>query len=203
MVKQIVCVVFLLLFGAGSVFGQKDDKDKELKRQIEEWQKQDGETGKIFDSRNETLKFLLPKDANGWVIQIVTTGGFAGKGLPTLTLTSNGSLFSSQDRDCSPPVEIELTEIQKVEIETLEKLSQIINPVAKEIAKINRTDSKESEKTIGALCSDCYQTQIYIARRESRGDIKIYASESKNTLFSSENFKSLHQIIMKLAGYQS
>jgi hypothetical protein len=114
---------------------------------------------------------LLSDSADAWILHLITFGGFSGKGLPTVTIRSTGDFACGE----SEPLQFKAFEPGK-----LKTLSEIITS-----ANFTITDSlTKTENSLPFLCSDCYQTTILLARRESSGKTKSYSNTSKLLKYS-------------------
>ncbi|MDQ4121458.1 MAG: hypothetical protein M3209_08435 [Acidobacteriota bacterium] len=157
-------------------------------------------SGKTF-GRRDSLKFLLPAQADGWVVEIVTTGGFSGKGLPTLTVTSNGNFWVTADNILAEN-QLSSTGNGKLKTEVLQKVSQIITAqTLTEKTKNVVGTGGSAEKEISFVCNDCYQTTITIVRRDADGRISYFSNREKSVLFSSGDFNRIYQIIREQADF--
>jgi hypothetical protein len=97
----------------------------------------------------------LSPEANSWVVQIITRGGFAGKGKGDLTITSQGHLVWNEIKNqCNV----------KLRDDVLQMLTQT-------------AFSADASKWAGRssrVCSDCYVTAIVLQRREGDGTGRMY-----------------------------
>ena len=93
----------------------------------------------------------LPPGENAWAVQIVSRGGFAGKGRGDLTLTSEGNLiWNGPDGSCS----------RKLSDETMNALAKIVFAVDAPPSSTERSPN---------LCADCYVTGIILQYRAGSG----------------------------------
>jgi hypothetical protein len=97
----------------------------------------------------------LSPEANSWAVQIITRGGFFGKGKGDLTITSQGRLVWSEIKNqCNV----------KLRDDVLQMLTQT-------------AFSADGSKWVGRqsrVCSDCYVTAIVLQRREGDGIGRMY-----------------------------
>jgi hypothetical protein len=97
----------------------------------------------------------LSPEANSWVVQIITRGGFAGKGKGDLTITSQGRLVWNEIKNqCNV----------KLRDDVLQMLTQT-------------AFSADASKWVGypsRICDDCYVTAIVLQRREGAGIGRMY-----------------------------
>jgi putative zinc finger protein len=97
----------------------------------------------------------LSPEANSWAVQIITRGGFAGKGKGDLTITSQGRLVWNEIKNqCNV----------KLRDDVLQMLTQT-------------AFSADASKWVGypsRICDDCYVTAIVLQRREGDGIGRTY-----------------------------
>jgi hypothetical protein len=165
------------------------DKGNADKRRIEEI-----EFRGISGSGNWLGKFI-PDGIDAWAVKIVTTGGFSGKGQPTVKVFSDGDMIVENNGLTSGNI-TQLDELRQLSADVLQKISQIVNSKhitekAKNIAETNEPMQKETS----FLCNDCYQTTITIVRRDANGEIRYFTNREKNLLFSTGDFNRIRQII--------
>lgn len=207
-----LAALFLILISASFGLGQKNEtetKQGEKKCQpsltISEQLADSPEMPQSTDSvsaRATLLRSLLPSSENAWVVQIVTTGGFSGQGLPTLTVTSNGDLYIA-DQD-SLINRADLSPTKKVGADVLQKITQIVyadNPSGKntETIKDAAEATNTAQKEISFLCSDCYQTSITVVRKQPNGEAGFFTNRQKNIHFSTGDYNRIHRIITQHA----
>lgn len=207
MLEKTLFVAILAIIFAVSGFGQQAETPKEkiekpcTEPQIIAERIAASQKAREIDFNGNTsgqralLKNFLPPGADAWVVEIVTTGGFSGKGLPTLTITSTGEVFVAADSLLSDS-QIHPTADRKLKTEVLQKISQIVNvPALNETVKNVSPTNEPGQKEIMFLCNDCYQTSITVVRRDAGGEIRFFSNREKNILFSSGDFNRIHQII--------
>ena len=121
----------------------------------------------------------LPSGDRAWAVQIVTTGGFTGKGRGNLTLTSDGTLLrDGPDGSCS----------MKLPDETMKALSETVFAA-------NTTNN--SEELIKHVCSDCIVTAMVVTRRKSEGDETLTASwDDPNQARVATDMLNIYQAVM-------
>ncbi len=194
MKKSILNFVVLFVFGVAPVFSQTSDKDKELRDSLEK-SRQD-EMTRQQDERDDQMrreaytlpymfgpeKRLLPKGDGAWVLFLFTSGGFSGRGKPTVVVTSDAAFSCGENL----PSRFNLLEGAK-----FEPLSNIITSL-----NFNRQDlaiNLSQGKTF--VCNDCYKTDLVLIRRESNGDVKTYQNSLDKMKFQAylDNFNSIQQ----------
>lgn len=90
----------------------------------------------------------VPAGENAWAVQIVSSGGYSGKGRGNLTLASDGILYwNGADGGCS----------RKLSGETMNALTKVV------LAADLSVSSKE-QSTVG-FCADCYTTSMIVQHR--------------------------------------
>ncbi len=97
----------------------------------------------------------LSPEANSWAVQIITRGGFAGKGKGDLTITSQGHLVWNEIKN-------------QCNVKLRDDVLQILTQTA---------FSADASKWVGRpsrVCSDCYVTAIVLQRREGAGIVRTY-----------------------------
>jgi hypothetical protein len=101
----------------------------------------------------------LPAGDRAWAVQIVTTGGFTGKGRGNLTLTSDGTLLrDGPNGSCS----------MKLPDETMKALTETVFAAS----AINNAE----ELMAKYVCADCIVTAMVVTRRKTGGDETLTAS---------------------------
>jgi hypothetical protein len=106
----------------------------------------------------------LPPGDSAWAVQIVTGGGFTGKGRGNLTLTSDGTLLQDgPNGSCS----------MKLPDETMKALTEAV-------FAINVTHNTE-ELTNKYVCADCIVTAMVVTRRKTEVNETISASWDDGT----------------------
>lgn len=162
--------VFLLLPMAGLAQKTQKDDQFERERQRGEQERQYRELQERIDQHLGGTRFgsgpkkdLLPEGPIAWVLHIVTTGGFTGQGLPTLTIRSTGNFACGED---------EALRFMPLDPGTFPTLWH-------EVAAADLRVDKASPKAQGSsefACNDCYRTSLYLTRREADGKIRFYRS---------------------------
>jgi len=101
----------------------------------------------------------LPSGDRAWAVQIVTGGGFTGKGRGNLTLTSDGTLLrDGPNGSCS----------MRLPDETMKALTETVFAAN---AANNANASLDNQ-----LCADCIVTAMVVTRRKADGDETLTAS---------------------------
>ncbi len=207
MQKIISGLIVLLILTVTPTFSQKNDKDKKLCESLEKSQseeltrqqqeraeqtrrEQQGQTTRNFEIAPD--KKLLPDNPYSWVLHIITTGGFTGRGKPTITITSNSEFACGES---------ETLQFQPFDDNQFQPLAEIINK-----ADFNLKDlsfDQTNGQTIA--CNDCYQTNVVLIRREGDKKINIYKSTFDNIKFQTfaENFNLIKQRAAELAVCQN
>jgi hypothetical protein len=98
----------------------------------------------------------LPEGKDAWVVQVVTRGGFTGRGRGDITLKSDGAV------SCGPTVfDPCAATLSPASLESLSKLVSAANPL-------------QWKERPGGLCSDCYVSLVALQRRDAKGRGKSY-----------------------------
>jgi len=101
----------------------------------------------------------LPAGDRAWAVQIVTTGGFTGKGRGNVTLTSDGTLqLFGPDGSCSV----------KLADETMKALTETVF-AANSTYNTDRLVDRQ-------ICADCIVTALVVTRRKTGGDETLASS---------------------------
>jgi hypothetical protein len=101
----------------------------------------------------------LPAGDRAWAVQVVTTGGFTGKGRGNVTLTSDGTLQRfGPDGSCSI----------KLSAETMTALTETVFAAN----STYNTDGLVDRLT----CADCIVTAFVVTRRKTGGDETLASS---------------------------
>jgi len=95
----------------------------------------------------------VPARDGSWTIQIVTTGGFDGRGRGSVTLNSFGKLLCSLTVRACP--------------ETL--TAKVMQPLTQMFAAADASQwiNPGSSAIFVSLCNDCYVTRVTFSRREA------------------------------------
>lgn len=100
-------------------------------------------------------KIPLSQEANAWAVQVISSGGFAGKGRGNLTITSQGRLFWNWvEKECNV----------KLGDEVMQDLTQAAFSA----------DTTRWSGTTDRRCMDCFMYAIVLQRRESDGSERTY-----------------------------
>ncbi len=136
----------------------------------------------------EPAKELLPETPNAWILHIVTFGGISGKGLPTVTIRSNGEFACGEDESLA---------FKPLETGKVSALSEIISSADFTIP----FTFKKVKSNVPFICQDCYYKQILLARRNPDGKVKVYENNSKliNHPLIADTFRLIEQNAGNLA----
>lgn len=147
-----------------------------------------------FRAQTFALRNLMPLKNDAWIVKIVTTGGFTGQGLPTITVSSDGDMFIEDENSSGERVSSGAR--KKLSADVLKQIAEIIyaqSSPENEQKALAETESINAE--LKNLCSDCYQTSITVGRRDASGEIEFFTNRSKNILFSVGDFNRIRRII--------
>ena len=109
----------------------------------------------LLDGMGGFQKVELSPEANSWAVQIITRGGFDGKGKGDLTITSQGRLVWNEIRN-------------QCNVKLRDDVLQMLAKTA---------FSADASKWVGqtsSICADCFQTAIVLQRREADGIGRMY-----------------------------
>jgi len=122
----------------------------------------------------------LPPGDRAWAVQIVTAGGFTGKGKGNLTLTSDGTLLrDGPNGACS----------MKLPDETMKALTETVFAAN---AANNATESMDQR-----VCADCIVTAMVVTRRKADGDETLAASwDDPNQAKIAADMLNIYQAVM-------
>jgi hypothetical protein len=113
------------------------------------------QTFMLLDGMGAFQKVELSPEANSWAVQIITRGGFDGKGKGDLTITSQGHLVWNEIKNqCNV----------KLRDDVLQMLTQ---------TAFSADASKWVWQT-SRICADCFKTAIVLQRREGAGIVRMY-----------------------------
>lgn len=135
------------------------------------------------DGMGAFQKVELSPEANSWAVQIITRGGFDGKGKGDLTITSQGRLVWNESRSqCNA----------KLGDDVLQMLTQT-------------AFSADASKWVGLtsrICDDCYKTAIVLQRREDDGIGRTYIAywDSATAGKISEGLRQVYDTFMTHKG---
>lgn len=146
--------------------GEKDSKyDESIKQtneeqrnreQLELYRARPGEESLPAQLKDAYEPAKLPKGKDSWVVQVVTRGGFAGRGRGDVTLKSDGVV------SCSPTVSDPCAStLAPASLEALSKL-------------IASAEPKSWKDKPGGACRDCYVSLLALQRRDAKGRAKSY-----------------------------
>ena len=120
---------------------------------------------------SEPSKGLLPDGPGAWVLHVVTTGGFIGQGLPTITIRSTGD-FACGDNESLSFGPLNPSAFQP-----------FWQHVTRADLKVDRS-SPRAATFIPYTCSDCYITSVYLTRRETDEKVRFYGSNSEKMKYA-------------------
>jgi hypothetical protein len=180
MKRRTALACLVLLASVSLCLGQKSkdkspptvDEENERLRQSYEWTV----PGPFGESVPPALlraltRVELPEGKDAWVVQVVTSGGFTGRGRGDVTLTSAGVVT------CSPAVVVPCADkLSPASLESLSKLIASANP-------------KKWQDRPGGACSDCYGTLLVLQRRDAKGrceSYKVYFDDTTLALMPEE-----------------
>ena len=207
MQKSVLGLIILLILTIVPTFSQRSDKDEKLRESLEKSQSEEltrqqqerdeqtrrdrqGQTSRNFEIAPDLS--LLPDNPYSWVLQIITTGGFTGRGKPTVTINSDSQFICGES---------ETSQFQPLDANQFQPLAEIANKAdftLKDLA-FNQTNANT------VVCNDCYQTNVVLIRREGSKKIKIYKSTSDDIKFKTfaENFNLIKQKAAELSVCQN
>jgi len=121
----------------------------------------------------------LPSGDRAWAVQIVTSGGFSGKGRGNLTLTSDGILLRDwPDGSCR----------MKLSDETMKPLTEAV---------FAANAPNKSEQLMNNVCADCIVTAMLVTRRKSEGDETLAVSwDDPNQSKVAADMFNIYQAVM-------
>ena len=129
--------------------------------------------GQTIDRPNAVLQMEFPSGSTAWLVQVFTSGGFAGSGAGDFGITSEGRMVCSPETPLCP---------QQVEIRALEMLIDLVPSISPPVGAA----------AIG-LCNDCLERTIVIRRRSRDGTERTYRA-SWNDLTTSSVSREILQI---------
>jgi hypothetical protein len=117
-----------------------------------------------------------PAGANAWSLHIHTTGGFTGRGVGSVTLSSDGQMVC--ERATCAPVTVAL-----------------LKPVATTLTSI--VEAAWIRQVPSTLCRDCVQTTIVLKRRE--GDaVRAYRASWDDSQPAPRELRELRRLVLEL-----
>jgi hypothetical protein len=207
MQKSILGLMILLILFIVPTFSQKKERDEKLRDSLEKSRleeltrrqeerdeqlrlEQQGQTSRNFEIAPD--KSLLPDNPYSWVLHIITTGGFTGRGKPTVTITSNSEFACGEN---------ESLQFQPFDFNQFQPLADIISKADFTLRDLSFSRSSE----IKSVCNDCYQTNVILIRREGNRKINIYKSSSDDIKFQTfaGNFNLIKQRAAELSVCQN
>jgi len=114
----------------------------------------------LFSQHTELPFIPLPEGNGAWVIRVVTTGGFTGKGTGDFTISSENKILCSAQIPC--PKEFKVSDFQPL-IEVLSP--DIVLPVV----------------PVMSVCRDCIIRTMTIRRRDPSGIVQIFTTSWDDT----------------------
>ena len=188
-------LIVLLILSLVEGIAQKPQKDQlidqldreEQERKLNELQERIAEhiSGTRFSSGPDNE--LLPEGPTAWVLHVVTTGGFTGQGLPTLTIRS------TSDFACGEDASLKFLPLDPARFQLF--WAMVTNADLKVVKSSPKTQSSTD-----FVCNDCYRTSMFLTRRENDGKIRFYRS-SDNTKYANyvASFAQMRQRSTELA----
>lgn len=170
MKKRLAVACLLVVACASSCAAQKSNEkeskyDESLRQTNEEQRNREylelfrarpGEESLPAQLKDAYTPAELPGGKDSWVVQVITRGGFTGRGRGDVTLKSDGVV------SCSPTVFDACADtLPPASLESLSKLVSAANP-------------KEWRDRPGSLCNDCYVVLFALQRRDAKGRAKSY-----------------------------
>ena len=96
---------------------------------------------------------LLPPGQDAWVVRIMTTGGFTGRGAGSVTASSAGDVLCTLVGGCP----------ERLVPETNRTLSMLITG-------LGRVEASAGRPVTGGVCADCITTTMTVQRRDRQGE---------------------------------
>ena len=166
----------------GEYFRQSDE-ERRSREYVEYFKSLGGDWSLPAELNGAFEPAKLPKGKDAWVVQIVTRGGFTGRGRGDVILTSDGdlrcslSVFNSCANTLSPAA-----------LESLSKLVASANP-------------KEWKGKPVGLCRDCYVSLLALQRRDAKGRGESYKVHFDDTTLAQmpEEVRRLYARAFELA----
>jgi hypothetical protein len=137
----------------------------------------------------ELPTLLMPPGNDAWVVRIVTTGGFTGRGSGSLTASSAGEMLCVSVTSCPG----------RLVPETQRSLSRLITAVP-----LPDTVAPRSSPLNPGTCSDCVTTTLTLRRRDGIGERTVAYTWDVSTVSTvPEEVLRLHSAIVALAAARS
>jgi len=120
-----------------------------------------------------------PASSDAWSLRVVTTGGFTGTGVGSVTLSSDGQMGCGP-APCATPIALAL-----------------LKPVTTTIASI--VEAAWVTRTPSGFCRDCVQTTMTLKRRD--GDvIRTYVASWDDSQAATQELRELRRLALALRG---
>ena len=131
---------------------------------------------------------IFPPDQNAWVVRIVTTGGFTGRGAGNVTASSAGPVLCTLVASCP----------DRLVPETNRALSQLV-------ASLRLPEPLDSQTPVAAgICADCVTTIMTVQRRNSAGEQSVrYTWDVSTARTIPDDALRLHAAIVGLMSSRS
>lgn len=124
-----------------------------------------------------------PPGANSWSLSIHTTGGFTGRGVGSVTISSDGQMGCGPAPCATPGVAT--------------RLEPFGNAIASAVVR-----AAWGPQPLSTLCSDCIRTTIVIKRRE--GDVvRIYRASWDDSQPVASELRDLRRLALDLRSARS
>ena len=124
-----------------------------------------------------------PAGANAWSLRVHTSGGFTGRGVGSVTISSDGQMGCGSAPCATPSV------------------TALLEPFGKAIAGAV-VGALWGPQPLSTLCSDCIRTTIVIKRRE--GDVvRIYRASWDDSQSVTAELRDLRRLALELQSARS
>ena len=125
----------------------------------------------------------MPPGRDSWVIQVVTRGGFAGRGKGDLIITSQGNVLCNPSNESCP---------KAIPKDALESLTQIV--VSAKTDDINESSLSS--------CRDCYATLLALYKRGRDGMEQKYIVYWDDATLAevSKDIRQVYESVVRIAG---
>jgi hypothetical protein len=125
-----------------------------------------------------------PPGANAWSLRVHTSGGFTGRGVGSVMISSDGQLGCGP-APCATPV-----------------VTALLEPVGKAITSAVAGAVWASQQPLSTLCSDCIRTTIVLKRRE--GDVvRLYRASWDDSQSVTPELRDLRQLALEVRSGRS
>ena len=131
----------------------------------------------------------LPDEAGAWAVQINVGGGYGGTRSESITVTSAGEVACDGAKSSAG----------KMLPTNLEILSQLVVAVRPDAITPDQVGLRPN-----SLCSDCYNTNLVLSRREADHKVKTYLTtwDTVTRARVPENLGQLYETVVRLAACQ-